>query len=715
MSEERDHNAEQGENRAAPVRDGDSGSRLEKIAVHVPGVLYQFQLWPDGRMALPYASAGLRDIYGVDPERVREDATAVFGYVDERDIERVFESIMRSAERLENWHEIHRVKLPGREPLWAEGEATPERQPDGSTLWHGHIRDVTERVQREQERDQLRARVELAAQVFSNSSEGIIVCDADNRIIEVNDGFVRITGFRRDDALGRTPNFLASGRHDAAFYRQMWQAVRDQGSWRGEIWNRRASGAVYAELLSISVIRDENGRVRNYIGVFSDITPLKQHERELRRIANYDHLTGIPNRRLLTDRLTVAINRAQRERSVLAVCYLDLDGFKPINDRFGHDVGDEVLVGITTRLKGAMRGEETLARLGGDEFVLLFNGVDDRDNLSRLLDRVLSLVREPVAAGGMRHCLSASIGVALCPPSDPEPDALLRHADQAMYRAKQDGRDCVVFYDPQQDRELQVRQQRRDRLAQALGNGELFLEYQPLVELASGRALGVEALLRWRHPQQGVLGPLEFLPDIDGSALDVEVGDWVIEAALAQLETWSQAGLALSMSVNISAQHLLSPDFAEGLRRRLQRRPGVRATDLTLEILESTALQDLNTARATISDCRQLGLRIALDDFGTGYSSLAYLRELSVDTLKIDCSFVRDMLDHPGDLDIVESVIGLARAFDRQVVAEGVESDEHGRRLLQLGCELGQGFGIARPMAGDAVAAWVAQRGGARR
>ena len=445
----------------AEIEASEQDCRLEQLTAQVPALIYQYQQWPDGRVALPFASARLRDVYGIDPEDVRRDATLVFSLLDSRDCARVRASIADSAATLSTWQDCYRVQLPGRGTLWIEGEAAPERLADGSTLWSGSMRDVTARMQREELRKAQQAEVELAAEVFSSSAEGIIVCDKDTRILQVNEGFQRITGYSREEALGCTPRLLASGRHDPAFYQQMWESVAQTGSWRGEIWNRRASGEVYAELLSISVVRDEYGEVRNYIGVFSDIAPIKNYERELKRMANYDHLTGVPNRRLLSDRLDVAIRRTRRDGSVLAVCYLDLDGFKPINDRFGHEVGDQILISLTRRLKQAIRGEETLARIGGDEFVLLFNAVSNRPTLARLLNRILELIREPIEYDGALHRLTASIGVSLSPPDEADPEILIRHADQAMYCAKDAGRDCIAFYDQDRDTERQALQRRR--------------------------------------------------------------------------------------------------------------------------------------------------------------------------------------------------------------------------------------------------------------
>lgn len=547
----------------------------------------------------------------------------------------------------------------------------------------------------------------LAASVFASSQEGILISDADNRIIDVNPAFTRVTGYSREDVLGLNPGFLSSGRQDPDFYADMWAAINGNGGWQGEIWNRRKSGEAFPELLSINVVRDDQGRVRHYVGVFSDISAFKAHEAELDRIAHYDMLTGIPNRRLLGDRLDQAIARARRGGRILAVCYLDLDGFKPVNDRFGHDAGDQLLVEITRRLQRVSRGDDTLARLGGDEFVLLWNDIQQESECFAALDRILAEVATPMAIEGVAVAVSASIGVTLFPRDNADADSLLRHADQAMYRAKEDGKNRFHLYDPEHDRQVKARRDSVRRLAQALERREFVLYYQPKVHLTEGTVIGMEALIRWQHPEQGLLAPAEFLDYLVGTELEVGVGEWVIDTALAQVEAWNALGLDLQVSVNIGPDHLQRPDFVDRLQALLARHPGVARDQLELEILESAAIGDIDSASRTLAACLALGVRFALDDFGTGYSSLTYFRKLPVHTLKIDQAFVRDMLDDPEDLGIVDSVVRLAYVFNRPVIAEGVETLEHGAMLVYLGCYLGQGYGIARPMAAERVPDWV--------
>ncbi len=453
---------------------------------------------------------------------------------------------------------------------------------------------------------------------------------------------------------------------------------------------------------------DQDGRVIGLFGTIQDVSKAKDHEAELQHIANYDVLTDIPNRRLLADRLNQAVARAERSGNLMAVCCVDLDNFKPINDRHGHAAGDQVLVKVTSRLKRELRAEDTVARLGGDEFVLIFSGLANYEEIHGVLERVLNTVSAPIAVGEVAVTLSASIGVTLFPLDNADADTLLRHADQAMYRAKESGKNRYHLFDPEYDRRVQAHRQYQLQIKSGLQSGEFFLVYQPKVDLVSGEVVGVEALIRWQHPEHGLLMPGDFLSYVTEDELDVAVGEWVVDSVLSQVEVWEALGLSLPVSVNISARHLLQANFPNRLELLLNRYPTVAPSRLELEILETAALSDVKRAANTLAQCNRLGVKISLDDFGTGYSSLTYFRQLPVQILKIDRSFVGDMLNDPNDLGIVESVVWMARTFNRMVVAEGVETLEHGAMLVQLGCRLAQGYGIAHPMPVDQVVSWVA-------
>jgi len=450
----------------------------------------------------------------------------------------------------------------------------------------------------------------------------------------------------------------------------------------------------------------ENGDLVGCVLVFHDVTEKHRLLRDVRWQAGHDVLTGLPNRVLLADRFERALVSARRHQTWLAVCLLDLDEFKPVNDTHGHDVGDQLLVQAAQRLAQALRAEDTVARMGGDEFVLLLGGLHSQEETHLSLQRILAAMCAPYEIAEHRIEVSASVGVVFYPDDDADPDTLLRHADQAMYQAKQLGRNRYHFFDVHYDKATQSKHQTLARTKQALAAEEFRVYYQPKVNLRSGEVVGMEALLRWQHPSQGIVAPSGFLPAVEQTDLIIDIGEWVLEQALLQIERWTEAGAAWPVSVNIAARHFQMPDFVTRLQTVLARHPDVPAHLLELEILESVAQRDIEQVRSVILQCQALGVTFALDDFGTGYSSLSYLKHLPADTLKIDQSFVRDMLDDQEDLALVKAIIGLAKVFGRKVVAEGVETAEHGVLLMHLGCDVAQGYGIARPMPADQVLSW---------
>jgi len=561
--------------------------------------------------------------------------------------------------------------------------------------------DITERKKTE-------TRLKLAASVFSHAHEGIMITDAAANIVDVNDTFSRITGFSRSEVLGKNPRILHSDRHDEAFYKAMWTDLTTRGCWQGEIWNRRKNGSLYAEHLSITAVNDVDEATLHFVALFSDITDLKEHQRQLERLAHYDALTGIPNRVLLADRLHQAIAQSRRHQRSLALVYLDIDGFKEVNDAHGHEMGDQLLIALAQRLRDTLREGDTLARLGGDEFVAVLTDLETRNECDAVLSRLLQAAASPVKIRQHTLQLSASLGVTLFPHDNCDADTLLRHADQAMYQAKQAGKNRYQMFDPEEDRLTRSHQKSLRRIDEALANNELALFFQPKVNMRTGAVIGAEALIRWYHPERGMLPPCEFLPLLEGSELAIRIGEWVIDTALAQIAAWRRQELDLTVSVNIAANHLQQDDFLARLRNKLAAHPEILPDRLELEVVESAALEGVAQISQLIDECQALGVRFSLDDFGTGYSSLTYLRRLPASVLKIDQSFVRDMLWDLGDLAIVEGVIGLATAFRRTVIAEGVETSEHGELLLRLGCDLAQGYGIARPMPADELPGWIA-------
>jgi diguanylate cyclase (GGDEF)-like protein/PAS domain S-box-containing protein len=565
------------------------------------------------------------------------------------------------------------------------------------------VHDVTERVEAQ-------SRLALTASVFTHALEAIMITDASGKIIEVNDAFTRITGYDRAEVLGRDPSLLKSDVHDEAFYRQMWSDLRRVGHWSGEIWNRRKDRQLYAELLTISEVVDDQRGERRYVALFSDITALKENERELKRIAHYDGLTGLPNRLLLSDRLSQAMAQTQRHGQIIAVAFLDLDGFKEVNDEHGHDVGDELLRQLANRLGAALRASDTLARLGGDEFVIILPELDDTAGCADVLERIIALCSEVLPIGGRPIRISASVGVTFYPQAAAvDADQLIRQADQAMYQAKLAGKNQYQFFDTDQDRALRGRHESRASIEQAVANDEFVLLYQPKVNMRTGRVVGAEALIRWDHPDKGRLTPDRFLPDVEGRPEAMAIDRWVLDQALSQLDAWRRQGVHLPISVNVSAYSLQQDHFVSAMREVLDEHPDVHPDQVEFEVLETGALERVDHVVEVIREFDELGISFALDDFGTGYSSLTYLKRLPARTLKIDKTFVHDMVDDPEDLAILEGIIGLATAFRLQVVAEGVETREHGNLLLWLGCEVAQGYAIARPMEADDLVEWMAE------
>jgi diguanylate cyclase (GGDEF)-like protein/PAS domain S-box-containing protein len=548
----------------------------------------------------------------------------------------------------------------------------------------------------------------LSANVFAYSRDAILITDAQANIIDVNQAFCDITGYTRAEVWGKNPKLLSSGRQDQAFYAAMWQAIAEQGYWSGEVWNRKKNGEMYVEWLNISMVTNAQHQLTHYIGIFSDITPIKAQEQQLKFMAHYDVLTGIPNRALFADRLHLALVQSQRQDTLLVVGYIDLDGFKLVNDSLGHHAGDELLVEIAERIKNILREGDTVARLGGDEFAFLLLGLNEVEECDFVLRRLLDVVSMPVALENIHTVsVSASIGVSIYPIDNSDAETLLRHADQAMYKIKQGNKNDYKIYDAVLNRQLHKQRIQLNRIAQALENGEFVLFFQPKVDMRQGIIFGAEALIRWQHPQRGLLAPGDFLPLANGHDIIAKIDDWVINTALAQMERWRGEGLPLAISANVSARSLQKTGFVQQLQQALVKHPIVSPQYFELEILETEALHDSMATSQVIRQCQQLGIKFAIDDFGTGYSSLSYLKSLPAETLKIDQSFVRDMLVDNDSLAIIRGIIGLAQAFNREVVAEGMESAEHGSVLLEMGCRYGQGYYIAHPMPAIAVAAWV--------
>lgn len=578
---------------------------------------------------------------------------------------------------------------------------SPMRNSDGLTVGLSRIaRDVTLKNISD-------ARLLLTSSVFTSTTEGIVITDSQGLIAEVNDAFVRISGYQRDELLNQSLHMLRSSTHDPGFIEAAQATLASTGHFRGEVWSRSKDGCPYAGLLTVNIVRDHSDCITHYVALISDITALRLKQEQMEHLAHFDALTDLPNRVLLADRLKQTMAHVVRSKLSLAVLYLDLDYFKGVNDKHGHAIGDQLLVTVSGRMRSVLRSVDTLARIGGDEFVAVLQDMGTLVECSELADRILIACSEPVIIDGIVLQISASVGMTIYPQDDAEPDQLIRHADRAMYEAKQAGRNRVALFDAVLETQIKTRGQQLTRLTQAFECNEFVMYYQPKVNMRQGVVVGAEALIRWLHPQRGLLPPAEFLSLLDNHWLEYAIGYWVIDTGLAQVDAWRKMGLDITVSVNVAANVLQRIDFVAKLTMLLEKYPDLGRDALELEILETSALNDVTTLTGIIQQCQQLGVAFAVDDFGTGYSSLTYLRRLPVETLKIDQSFVRDILIDHDDFAIVQGVIALALAFHREVIAEGVENIEIGEQLLDMGCDLAQGYGIARPMPAHEFPDWA--------
>ncbi|MBB3182851.1 diguanylate cyclase (GGDEF)-like protein/PAS domain S-box-containing protein [Halomonas fontilapidosi] len=571
---------------------------------------------------------------------------------------------------------------------------------------HLYLEDLREALeQRDQALAQSRRNLQLAERVIDSSLEGIIITDAQTRIEFVNPAFIHMTGYSLEEAVGRTPAMLSSGRHGAEFYRDMWRALQEHGYWRGEIWNRRKGGQLYLELLTITAIRNEQGEITNFAALFTDITHIRENEEQVRRLAYYDPLTRLPNRRLLEDRLELAIRHAHRHRQRLAVIFLDLDHFKQVNDALGHAVGDELLLKVSQRLRAHLREDDTLARQGGDEFIVLVNEVEEVEEVMRVAHRLVDSVSAPFEVGGQVFRVGCSLGISLYPDDGAEVETLVRNADAAMYRAKQEGRNTFRLFRP----EMHQQEHRRLELETALRNtaetGEgLAVHYQPLFDRDSGELQGAEALLRWHHPQFGQVSPADFIPLAERSGLILPLGERLMHLVAGQLRDWLADGLTPPrIAVNLSARQFWQSDLVAQVQE-LYAAYGLPPGQIGFELTESLLLDKHQQAIHTLQALRELDCFIAIDDFGTGYSSLSYLQELPVTTLKIDRSFIQKLGESRGSAAIVAAVTGLAKELGLRVVAEGVETEAQLAALSRYHVTLIQGYLTGHPVDAETFA-----------
>ena len=566
----------------------------------------------------------------------------------------------------------------------------------------------------DRERERQKARADLMESerhfraYFERAMFGMAATLPNKGWLEVNDALCHMLGYTREELLQKTwadITHLDDFEENVRLFDRILQGEMEEFE-HNKRYIKKDQSIIHV-LVAGRVVRNDAGEVSYFVILVQDLTELKEHQLQLEFQAYHDPLTGLPNRALLNDRLDMAVSHTDRSGGHLAVCFMDLDGFKQVNDTYGHATGDTLLAETAKRLMAMARSTDTVARLGGDEFILILTDISGEQECMGILRRVMEDIGRPYEIAGKRIQISTSIGVAMYPDNSTDGSGLLRQADQAMYLAKQQGSRQIHFFDTAHDLITRAHTEEFIRLKQALKHDELVLYYQPQVNMRSGAVIGLEALIRWRHPERGVLPPSEFLPLVENSEFEIGLSEWVIRQALDQLDAWRKQGLLLAVSINLPARHLQSRQFADFIESALSGYPELPKGMLKLEILETVAIGDMSSAISKMEQCIQAGAAFSIDDFGTGYASLSYLRRLPVDTLKIDQSFVLDMLSDPDDLSIVKGVIGLADAFQKAVIAEGVETAEHGVKLLALGCELGQGYGIARPMPVENVPEWI--------
>ncbi len=591
------------------------------------------------------------------------------------------------------------------ELYWDTATISPVRGEKGEIT---HFAAVQEDITR---RKEVEGKLLLSMHVLNSISEGVAVTDAAQKFSYVNPAFTAITGYGAEEVIGKSPRLLSSGLMEKTFYGQMWADIEEHGHWQGEIIDRRKNGESFPEWLSISTLKDERGQVSRYVSVFMDISERKEAERRVIHMAQHDFLTGLPNRMLLLDRLAQAIKHAMRDKTKVAIMFLDLDRFKHVNDTLGHPIGDKLLVEIASRITKVSRAGDTVSRLGGDEFVIMLPGLETVDDISGVADKVLQSVAGPCTIEGREIEITTSLGISVFPDDGGDGEALLHQADSAMYQAKQDGRNNYRFFTAEMNRRALERLDIEHKLRHALARNELSLYYQPQIDRANGCIMGAEALIRWDNPSIGTVAPELFIPVAEETGLIIPIGEWALREACRQNAAWHNAGrLKIAVAVNLSTVQFRQKNLGNTIRTILEE-SGLDPAGLELEITESAVINDAESAIALLHEIKALGVKLVMDDFGTGYSSLTHLKRLPIDKLKIDQSFVRDMAVDADDAVIVDTIINMARNLGLKNIAEGVETAEQIDLLARYGCDGMQGYYFGAPMSAEEFVARFGKTG----
>ena len=676
----------------------ESEERFRRLADNMRDLVCQI----DTAGIVQYVSPSYRSVLGHEPSALL--GRSIFASVHPDDRPAAIAISRRSMTAGEAGTMELRLRSADDRFLWMEAVGNPVFDADGRVC--GAVissRDITERKRSE-------AELRLAARVFENSREAIVITDVDSRIVSVNRSFTDITGYTAEEAVGQTPRLLASGRHDRDFFQAMWHALVTEGHWQGEIWNRRKNGDVYPEWLGVTAVSDAGGRLTHYVGIFSDLSERKESAEKIEFLAHHDPLTALPNRILLHDRLDRALALAERQQTKVALLVLDIDRFKLVNDSLGHELGDQLLQAVAVRLHERVRETDTVSRQGSDEFLVLLpdTGIEGAE---RVVANLLKCVGgEPFRIAAHELAVTASVGVSLYPAHGRDGDTLVKHANTALEYAKNGGGNAHRFFTASMNVNTLERLHLETSLRLALDKGQFLLHYQPQASLSCGKIVGAEALLRWQHPEWGLLAPGRFIPVAEDSGLIVPIGEWVLREACRQACAWQDAGLArITVAVNLSALQFKRTDLLATVTRALAE-SGLAPECLELELTESILIQDVDSALRVVREMRDMGLKLSIDDFGTGYSSLSYLQKLAVDKLKIDRSFVQGLNGDEGDsAAIVRAIIQLAHNLKLLTVAEGVETPEQLNFLRDHDCDEVQGYYLGRPLPADQFAALLAQ------
>ncbi|WP_415906060.1 EAL domain-containing protein [Neptuniibacter sp. QD72_48] len=669
-----------------------SENLLQNITKAMPGVVYQYRLTSDLKQEFIYIGPGIEQISGVTAKEATEDFRQFWKQVHPEDQPSLWASIIHTSQHKLPWSHEFRVFHRNGDLRWIRGSSLPDTSNKlDPSLWNGVLLDITpEKASIEQLR--------LAGIAFSSTNEGIMITDCNNKIIDVNRAYSDLSGYSREELIGKSPSLLKSPRHDQDFFQNMWASLAEEGHWQGEIWNRRKNGEVAPHWVSINAVHDpETHKLTHFVSVNADISNIKASEEKLSHLAHHDPLTNLPNRLLFGARLEHALTHRESNEKI-AMLQLDLDRFKHINDSLGHKYGDQLLLQVTERLSKTLSTRDTLARIGGDEFAILLEELEHAADAATIADAIVEAMEQPFQLDGKDYFTTASIGVALSPDHGDDSDTVTKNADIALNQAKDSGRNNYAFFQPELSETVEEWIKLEPELRKAVAEKQFVLFYQPQMDATGEKIIGAEALIRWEHPEMGLMPPGQFLSIAEEIGLLTKMGNWVLEEACAQLSLWREAGLNnFRLAVNLASDQITKQDLPSEVQTLLYKYE-IPADMLELEILETFLLEHEKEATATFQALRQQGVHLALDDFGTGYSSLRYLKQLPITKVKIDQSLVRDIPSDPDDEAIAKAVILLGHTLDLKVCAEGVETPAQRAFLEKEGCDQLQGFLFSKPI-----------------